>query len=233
MRALIVICFTAAFFSTVCFAQGHDDTAAVLLQVIQCKTGQGQVPQLLVASASDYPKLKYQAYPARTQMIGNGYYQLNLNIMQGNYFFKVQSTDCANYLQAAVISGHRRSLSMPLFHRSPKAAFEGNLKLFDEENALAGTLPIRPEVAFIVAQGGGKRILDLQDGSYYIERIPPGKYTIRMEFHGGFQSELGVDLTNILPKQFVERDFDISEIRRHLGNILPSGATLQNCGWCY
>jgi len=78
-------------------------------------------------------------------------------------------------------------ISVPLVKRSATALGEGVIRVFSLENALAGTLPVRPNVAYLVSSTGSKRILE-QNGAYYIHRIPPGRYAMRMEFYGGFQA---------------------------------------------
>ncbi|MFY9718867.1 MAG: hypothetical protein WAK16_04415 [Candidatus Cybelea sp.] len=207
------------------------DLASVTLQVIQCPLDRSEAPALSLAPAAAYPKLEYIGANASVQRAEEGYYLVTIAVAQGNYFFKLQSTHCSNYLQAAVLQGRSRTLSLPLFTIAPKGRF--NVKLFDSENALAGTLPVRPDVAWLVADGGGKRVLDLQDGAYYLDRLPPAKYKIRMELHGSYQSEIPLDLSRISPTQFVEHNLDMATIRKNLGKILASGDTLKDCEYCY
>jgi hypothetical protein len=216
-------------------ARAQSESAVVHLQLIQCKAGAAEEPQILVASASEYPALKYEVVTAATRLVSTGYYESDLQIPEGNYFFKAQSRGCSNYLQAAVLSSQVRLLSMPLFPRVPGKPFEGNLKLFDEENALAGTLPVRPQVMYLAPefQSGRGRVVDMQEDSYYIERVRPGKYTLTLEFHGGYQSEVPIDLSGITSTAFVKRDLAMRDIRSHIGNILPDGSTLPSRGWCY
>jgi|HubBroStandDraft_2_1064218.scaffolds.fasta_scaffold03472_5 hypothetical protein len=208
------------------------ETAVVRIEAIQCVEGRTEPPQLLVAPASGYPNLRYQPLLARVRELSEGYYEIVSSVAQGNYFFEVQSPHCSNSLQTAVLAGHERILSIALLPRLP-IKFGGNLKLFSLENSVAGSLPVRPEVAYLVSESGAKRVLDLQDTEYYIDRVPPGKYAIRMEFHGGFQSEIPVDLTDISLNQLIVRDISIMDVRRHIGNISASGETLQKCAWCF
>jgi hypothetical protein len=123
---------------------------------------------------------------------------------------------------------------MPLFPRVAGKPFSGHLKLFDEENALAGKLPVRPQVMYLAPQfqTGRRRVVDTQGDSYYIERVHPGKYTLTLQFHGGYQSELPIDLSGITSTELVKRDFGMRDIRSHIGNISPDGSTLPSRGWC-
>ena|GEM_PF-3945236 len=75
--------------------------------------------------------------------------------------------------------------------------------------------------------------MDLQDGAFYIERVYPGKYSLRFELHGGWQSEIDVNLSSVSSTQLVERDLDLSTVRRNLGNILETGGTSKECDYCY
>jgi hypothetical protein len=206
--------------------------ASVRLEAILCSEGRAEAPQLSIAPSSEYPSLHYVTTNASAEKITEGYYMVTSAVPQGNYFFQLQSRSCSGYLQAAVLAGRTRVLSMALH---PARAKNGKLwiKLFDSENAVAGTLAIRPDVGWIVAAGGGKRVLDLQDDAYYIERVPPGKYTLRFELHGGLQSEIPLDISDISPTQLAERDVDIATFRKNLGLILAVGGTLKECDYCY
>jgi hypothetical protein len=119
---------------------------------------------------------------------------------------------------------------MALFPRTGSIVYS---KLFGIENAVAGTLAVRPDVGWIVAGDGSKRVLDLQDGAFYIPRVYPGKYSLRFELHGGWQSEIDVNLSSISSTQLIELDIDLSTLRQNLGNILATGGTLKECGYCY
>jgi hypothetical protein len=92
---------------------------------------------------------------------------------------------------------------------------------------------VRPSVGWIVAASGARRILDLQDGAYYIEPVEPGKYSLRFELHGGLQSEMPPDLSNISAKQFYEHDIDVAAFRKNIGLILAHGGRLKDCSYCY
>jgi hypothetical protein len=206
--------------------------ASVTLEVIQCAQGRAEAPQLSIASASEYPNLHYAADSASAQRLGDGYYEVTGSLPQGNYFFQLQSSHCSDYLQAAVLSGHKRILSIALHTRNP-GADKVYAKLFDSENAVSGTLAIRPNVGWIVGANGATRVLDLQDGAYYIERVEPGKYSLRFELHGSLQSEIPLDLSDISSKQSYEHDIDAATFRKNIGLILAHGGTLKDCSYCY
>ena len=206
--------------------------ASVTLEVIQCAQGRAEAPQLSIASASEYPNLRYAAESAPARRLGDGYYEVTDNLPQGNYFFRLQSTHCSDYLQAALLKGHHRILSIALSAQNPVNRIM-HAKLFDSENSVFGTLAVRPAVGWIVAANGATRVLDLQDGAYYIERVDPGKYTLRFELHGSFQSEIPLDLSNLSPKQVYEMDIDAVTFRKNIGAILAHGGTLKDCMYCY
>jgi hypothetical protein len=205
------------------------ELASLTFEVIQCPQGRSEVPRLFVAVGSEYPKLNYVATDAPVQKADDGYFVLTTKIAQGNYFYRLESEHCFNYTQDAVLGGHGRTLSIALYRRMPRSLG----KFFGIENAVAGTLPVRPDVGWIVAADGSKRVLDLQDGAFYIERVYPGKYSLRFELHGGWQSEIDVDLSSVSSTQLVERDLDLSTVRQNLGNILATGGTLKECDYCY
>jgi hypothetical protein len=205
----------------------------VIVQTLQCPGGVTEVPSIAAAPASEYPNLQYKDIDAEREAIGKAAYQLDLSLPQGNYFFRVQSQHCTQFFQTSVIDGHQRTMFAALVDRNPKAIGNGNFKLFDLENALAGTVAVHPSAAFIVDAHGGKRVLDVQDGAYYIDRLSPGEYTIRLEMAGGGQSEISVDLSSLAASGFLRKDLGLVEIRRHLGVILQSGATRQACYWCF
>lgn len=118
---------------------------------------------------------------------------------QGNYFFQLRSTDCFSYFQAAILARHKRLLSVALARRIAGAVGGGMVKLFDSENAVAGALAVRPSAGWIVGANGSTRVLDLQDDAYYIERVPPGRYSLGFELHGSLQSEISLDLGTLSP----------------------------------
>lgn len=107
------------------------------------------------------------------------------------------------------------------------------VKLFDSENAVAGALAVRPSAGWIVGANGTTRVLDLQDDAYYIERVPPGRYSLRFELHGSLQSEISLDLGTLSPTQLLERNVDIAAFRKNLGAILWPSGTLKKCSYCY
>jgi hypothetical protein len=206
--------------------------ASVTFEVIQCAGGRTEAPQLSVAPASEYPNLRYiDTDLTSARRLADGYYEATSTVPQGNYFFRLRSNHCSNYLQNAVLSGHKRILSIAL-HPTPKA---GQLftKLFDSENAVSGTLAVRPDVGWIVAANGATRVLDLQDGAYYIERVIPGRYILRFELHGSLQSEIPLDLSDMSPTQLYESDIGIATFRKNIGSILGAGGTLKDCSYCY
>lgn len=207
--------------------------STLTFEVIQCLQGRTEVPRLFVAVASQYPRLQYAAADTTAQRANDGLFLLTTTIARGNYFFRVESDHCSNYTQDAVLGNHSRTLSMALFRRMPGDNGRSHIKMFGIENAVAGTLAVRPDVGWIVAADGSKRVLDLQDGAFYIPRVYPGKYTFRFELHGGLQSEVNVDLSSISSTQLIEWDIDLSTIRQNLGNILAAGGTLKECDYCY
>jgi hypothetical protein len=232
-RALAYLLFTAVSVSPSGLASASGSSVgSVKLEAIQCLQGRSEAPQLSIAAASEYPNLHYVAADASIVQMQYGYYAVTDALPEGNYFFRLQSRHCFSYLQAAVLAGHTRALSIAL-----NATKAGNgkmpFKLFDSENAVAGRLAIRPAVGWLVGPGGGKRVLDLQDDAYYIERVPPGRYALRFELHGSLQSEISLDVSDISPTQLVERDIDIATFRRNLGLISASGGTLKECGYCF
>lgn len=206
--------------------------ASMTLEVIQCAQGRTEAPQLSIALASEYPNLRYAPTKSvSAQHLGDGYYYSTYNVPQGNYFLRLQSDRCSGYLQAALLGGHKRALSIALEARPGTGKV--SVKLFDSENSLCGTLVVRPSIGWMVAANGATRVLDLQDGAYYIERVLPGKYSLRFELHGSLQSEVSVDLSNISSTQLFERDVDAATFRKNIGWILPHGGTFKECSYCY
>ena len=244
MKPLIVVRFSVAllFLAPARPALGlasqptaaFSDFGTVTLEVIQCSQGRAEVPQLSIAPASEYPHLHYTiADRASVARLDDGYYAVMDQLPQGNYFFEIRSTGCFSYFQSAILAGHKRLLSVALARRVAGAVGGGMAKLFGSENAVAGVLAVRPSVGWIVAANGSTRVLDLQDGAYYIERVPPGRYSLRFELHGSLQSEISLDLRNFSPTQFLERDVDIATFRKNLGAILSPSGTLKKCSYCY
>ena len=230
-RVCLTVAALAVLGTPLASATSHEP-ASLSVQVIQCREGRSEVPRLLVADASAYPKLEYVGTDAFVQKADDGYFILATKIAQGNYFYRVESEHCSNYAQDAVLGGHSRTLSMVLYPR-PGVHNRAHTKLFGIENAVAGTLPLRPDVGWIVAADGSKRVLDLQDGAFYIPRVYPGRYRLRLELHGGWQTEIGIDLSSVPSKQLVEHDLNLATIRQNIGNILANGNTLKECDYCY
>jgi len=50
---------------------------------------------------------------------------------------------------------------------------------------------------------------------------------------GGWQTEIGIDLSSVPSKQLVEHDLNLATIRQNIGNILANGNTLKECDYCY
>jgi hypothetical protein len=172
MRALIPAVFLVAA-GLICptpSIPASTDLATVQLQTIQCRNGPLEIPKLFVAPAAEYPHLKYQLVRTAVDQIAIGYHECEVSLRQGNYFLKVTSDSCSNYVQASLLAGHERVLSMPLFRRVPTAPFECNVKLLSEENALAGTLPVRPQVAYLAP----RRPLETVPGMATSECASPG-----------------------------------------------------------
>jgi hypothetical protein len=203
------------------------------VQIIKCVEGEAELPALFIAAASRFPNLDYRRVPEVPKLLGAGVYEIDFHLPQGNYFFKAESSKCSNSTQAAVISGHTRTLSMPTFQRVAGALFGGIFKEVPNENALGGAMPIRPDLAYLESANGKRRYLDLQDGMYYIEKVIPGLYSLRLEFHGGFESDISLDLRTLSRSDFVQRDLSIPEIKRNMGNFSPSGKALKTCEFCY
>lgn len=208
------------------------DSGNVILQVIQCRLGVSEEPRVSIAPAAEWPKLQYA--PANSSLVraDRGFFIVTVPLPQGNYFYQLDSEHCTGYTQAAVLAAHSRTLSLALMTRGHYSKIS-YVKLIGIANAVAGTLAIRPDVGWIVSASGSKRVLDLQEGAFYVDRVYPGKYSLRFELHGGFQSEINVDLSSISSTQLVERDIDLLTFRQNLGNILKSGAALKECYWCY
>lgn len=230
-RSYTLLLVTQLLIPTSSPAAGVAANASVTLEIIQCAQGREELPQLSVALASEYPSLRYVAELTPAQRIDDGYYKITASVPEGNYFFELRSKHCSNYLQASALRGHARILSIAL-HQNPRAG-ELYLKLFSFENSVAGTIAVRPAVGWIVAANGTMRVLDLQDGAYYIERVPPGKYSLRFELHGSLQSEIPLDLSNLSSTQLYEYDIDAPTFRRNIGPILAHGGTLKDCSYCY
>jgi hypothetical protein len=236
MRMRIILglsfCLLPAFVSDPLAMAQVSANASVTFEVIQCPEGRAEAPQLSIAPASEYPTLRYADTDlASNRRLADGYYEITSDVPQGNYFFRLRSNHCSNYLQNAVLAGHKRILSIAL-HPTPRIG-QLSIKLFDSENAVTGTLAVRPDVGWIVTASGGTRVLDLQDGAYYIERVEPGKYTLRFELHGSLQSEIPLDLSGISPTQLREFDIDIATFRKNIGAISAHGGTFKDCGYCY
>lgn len=203
--------------------------ATTTLQVVQCSDGRDELPSLEAADASTYPKLRYVTLPNTFKKIAAGLNVVTERMVTGNYFFRIRSRHCAGYFQAGVLAWHARTLSIALRGSCRLCG----IKLFSTENVVMGSLPITPSAGFIVDSGGHKRALDIQDGAYYIERVFPGRYVLRFELHGGFQSEIPLNVQDVGTSSKVQKDIDATTFRRNLGAILEDGSTLKSCFWCY
>lgn len=212
----------------------HSPASAAVanIQVMQCPKDLTEAPNVAIAPASTYPKLAFQSVNAVVRQEGSGYFVLSFEVASGNYFISVKSSHCFEQIQASLLGGHERALSMALFQKNPKAISQGHVVTFSLENAVAGAMDVRPDVAWIVADDGRKRVLDIQDGAYYIERVTPGKYSVRMEFHSGVQSEVPLDLSQLSSAGYEVRAITVADIRKHLGTVLATGKTWEECYWC-
>ncbi len=115
-RVCLTVAALAVLGTPLASATSHEP-ASLSVQVIQCREGRSEVPRLLVADASAYPKLEYVGTDAFVQKADDGYFILATKIAQGNYFYRVESEHCSNYAQDAVLGGHSRTLSMVLYPR--------------------------------------------------------------------------------------------------------------------
>jgi hypothetical protein len=195
------------------------------LDVIQCPMDRSEAPSIEVAMVSSGPLMNYSQLPATTTKVADGLFRLSSNVPAGNISMRVKSSHCSGTTQAGLMDGRERSLSIataPLL-----------VVLSATHNALMGLLPIQPGVAYLVSAWGTKRVMDVQHGVYYIERIQPGHYTMLIELSAGLQTEIPLDLSRIGYSDVVRRDIDIREIRTHLGESLLNGKTNETCHWCY
>lgn len=229
MRPLVAIGLLAMAFWPLPSLAMDSQPAIVTVEAIQCPAGRAESPQLFVARAANYPNLHYVKEHARFLAAGTGLYKMTFGPLEGNYFLRVESDHCSGSVQTSFLSGQSRAISLALGERCALC----NVVQFSFENALSGKLPIRPSVGFLVSASGSKRVMDIQGDAYYIDRIPPGKYTLRFELHGGLESEVPIDLTSIGSAGTTRFDVDFVTFKKHLGAILQNGRSKQECYWCF
>lgn len=225
MRALIALFATLSILVTGGTSLAAKETASqIVVQVISCVSDLTLPPVASLADASEYPALKFDDVNARATSVEPGLFTLTLSVPWRNTFIKVESPHCSNQMQLGTIPGLRRVVSIALLPHV--------VTLHGRQNALMGLLPVTPSAAFLVSASGSKRTLDVQDGAYYIERTSPGRYLIRLELHGGFQSDIPIDLSTLGDNAAYQFDVGLTDLRKHLGSILIDGGTLQKCQWC-
>lgn len=228
MHHLIASVALAAFFVglTAASAGTNPAKANITLQVIQCPRDRFAAPELSVAPATLFRShAQYATIRTVPQNPNVGFYIFNIDLDQGNYLMRVASQDCSQTLQVAVLSGHKRVISVALR--------QGAISLVSLANATMGLLPIQPAFGWLVGENGAERSLDIQDQAFYLERVPPGHYILRLELHGGYESEIPIDLTGLTTDNYIRHDIGLGEFRKHLGNILATGKATQDCYWCY
>ena len=162
---------------------------------------------------------------AFTQNVADGYFSATYAIPQAPYVFRLEARHCEGSVYAAVLNGHSRVVSIALRTR-PLNAFEDLVWL--PENAVAGTLPVRPRVGWIVAGDGTARVLDFQDGAYYIGGVQPAKYTLRFEVDDTVQVEVPLDASHILDSQLLRQDVTAATFRRDI-ECVPIGKSNNLC----
>lgn len=203
--------------------------AVLVIDAIQCAGGAAELPDVDVSPASLYPKLTYTRHVSQRIVNANGFNVLRLQLPGENYFVRVRSPHCSAEFQVGLISGKGRTVSVALTRRCALCG----VRLVSVENAVMGRLPVTPSVGYLVARDSTTtRILDIQDGAYYLERVPPGRYLLRFELHGGFQSEIPLDATRIGNKDALQFDITLHEFKCHLGSILKGGDTWNQHRWC-
>lgn len=203
-------------------AQGE---ANVTIYVVQCPADRNSPPTLEIGTAAlTLAAAHFAAAPATVAPIGDGIYKVTLTAPEGNRAFRVSSGHCSQIVESGLIAGHSRELSAATL---PKV-----MRLFSFANGIAGLLPVPAESAFLVSQNGSRRYVEVQDGAYYLQRVPPEKYTLLLELHGGFRSAIPLDLTKAAETGLIRNDIGITEFRKHLGEILASGGTEESCYWC-
>jgi hypothetical protein len=208
------------------FSQSVPPLANVTLEVISCPKDRFQAPRVEVAPATLFQKrATFSAVQSRVQNPGIGYYRLSFALAQGNYLIRSESASCSSTIQAAVMALHQRAFSIALT--------ENGYSMVSLANAVMGVLPLTPALGYLRDSHGGKRYLDIQDRAFYLERVPPEKYSIVLEIHGGFQTILPLDASGLSTAGFIRRDIDIKEFREHLGEIYVNGSPDTSCYWCY
>lgn len=198
--------------------------STLVIEVIQCPIDRAEAPSIQIASVNESAPLFHQA-KASTAKIEDGFYKLVVSAPVGNVALRLRSKHCNAELQIGTMADRTRTLSVAL---APSVIVLRSIR-----NALMGTMPVSPDVAYLVSAAGNRRVIDIQDGAYYLERVLPGKYRLLMELNGGFQADIPMDLTGTDSFSAIRRDLDIRMIREHLGGILLDGHTLEKCLWCY
>lgn len=195
--------------------------AKVEIAVISCPADAASSIKLAARMAG---KNGLSAPAVNASAVKLGFNTDEMMLPQGNYLISVSGLHCSRTIQASVISGKTRALSIATRTR--------DISTYPNRNAIGGRLPFQPAAGWLVGQDGSKRVLDLQNAAYYLERVYPGKYELRFELHGGLRSEVPVDLSKIGYYQQVIRDVSADEFRKHLGPVLQDGTTLEQCEWC-
>jgi hypothetical protein len=221
----IGVLFLACALTAQAPAVGPSLGASAVVEAIACSVDRGQAPIVSTSSATEFPAMKYERRDASVASDSPDFYRISFSIPEGNYFLKVQTKHCRATVQAGFVAGRSRVVTVALARSIAR--------MFWLENSVAGGMPLRPVAVLLVSPDGKKRNVDVQGNEYYVERVTPGQYIMRVQFHDGLQSDIPVDWSDLTKTGMYQYDISLKSIRDHLGTILKDEATYEKCLWCY
>jgi hypothetical protein len=197
---------------------GNSSTAAI--QIVSCPQDADSKPLVEQREGAIYR-------PVRATVVSSarGLFLATLTLPEGNNNLQVESKNCRASVQFSTLAGQTRAVSVATAPRSFSMSFF--------HNAIAGRLPLTPSLVQLVSPLGEARIVDSQDGAYYVERVAPQKYVLRISIAGGYQADIPLDASKLGSSGLLVRDVSIDELRKHLGERLDTGRTLEECFWCF
>lgn len=214
VRILLVGMLAAALLAAIPAMPHAADTGVLRLQVVSCAEGMGERPGVAIAPAAQWPHMKYRPTASRVADNGNGVEILDVPVRQGNWFVRVQTPHCARSVQAGVLAGHTRTVAIVL-GRNCKLCGVG---MYVYTNVLMGTLPLSAPTIYLYADGR-RRVLDVQDGAFYLEGVPPVKAVLQIQFQQGEDVRVDVDLRHIGQSGVVIQPVDLGTIRKSIAPI--------------
>lgn len=192
--------------------------ANVYAYVINCPLDEAQRPNVAIDRNASYIQLKRSA-----EAVSPGTFLVTFFAPPGHERVRVSTTHCRRTLPLSVLPDRQRHITV---------ALDADISTYFHRSSLAGQMPVPVDSIALISSFGVQRILNVDDSAYYIERVAPGKYLLRLFLTGGLQSDIPIDTTHAPDGSLIRHDITMQEIRQHLGSALASGGTQQDCYWC-